>query len=419
MPVPRYVVDRPTTGSSKIAVDLGRRPGLVLVTRSAAAAPACARSAAGGASIAEAPASARTQITIVAAERARQEDPLRLHDEAHHPAARRRADQRRDHPGGRAEHAELDQPRRPDLPPRRAQALQDHRLLSAPRAARRRPRRPAPARPPRASATRSPASAAAILSSKPATASSTSATRMPGHVRQRVGHGTQQGRPARAGAARTVAICVCGACSSRPGLATMTKLSDERAPVDVAQAGDLEVDVAAEHVDPDGVAEPTPQPSRHAGIERDERRPSVIRRPPAPGDDPRAFRRRRGVGQAAVAAQRPSRFRGGLHLIGRARRSRATMRARRLGTSLQIRSPPAGLERALRTRAAGRSGCRRRRRSARSAGICSGTSAAHVALDQRDRGESGEAEPDRDQHQRRRRARPVQIGHARAGPRVR
>jgi hypothetical protein len=47
---------------------------------------------------------------------------------------------------------------------------------------------------------------------------------------------------------------------------------------------------------------------RQFGVERDQRRTVVIRRPPIAGNDTRPIRRLGGVGQPAVAAQRPFRL---------------------------------------------------------------------------------------------------------------
>ena len=67
---------------------------------------------------------------------------------------------------------------------------------------------------------------------------------------------------------------------------------------------------------------------------------------------------------------------------------------------------------ALERAAAGRSGCRRRRSWARWPAAARRICALHVALDQRDGGQRGQAEPGGHQHQRGGRARPVQVGEA-------
>ncbi len=52
----------------------------------------------------------------------------------------------------------------------------------------------------------------------------------------------------------------------------------------------------------------SPMPRARSGVERDERRPVIVGRPPRAGDEPRAGRQRGGIGQPAIAAQCPSRF---------------------------------------------------------------------------------------------------------------
>ena len=80
----------------------------------------------------------------------------------------------------------------------------------------------------------------------------------------------------------------------------------------------LQVDVAAEHVDPDGVADADAPAFGQAGIERHQRRRRCSRRGHHwPGDDACARRRRGGVGQAAIAAQRPGGVGRRLDLVGR------------------------------------------------------------------------------------------------------
>ena len=47
----------------------------------------------------------------------------------------------------------------------------------------------------------------------------------------------------------------------------MSEVQRQALPGDVAQAGNLQVDVAAQHVDPDGVADMDPPASGEAGVE--------------------------------------------------------------------------------------------------------------------------------------------------------
>ena len=65
------------------------------------------------------------------------------------------------------------------------------------------------------------------------------------------------------------------------------------------------VDIAAEHVDDDGIADLDAEPVGHLLLHRDERRAGIVGRPPSAGDDLGAFRRLRGEGHAAIALQRP------------------------------------------------------------------------------------------------------------------
>ena len=77
-------------------------------------------------------------------------------------------------------------------------------------------------------------------------------------------------------------MCVCGACCSRPGLATMVKFSDRLCQAMSRRLAILQVDVAAEHVDPDGVADADAPAAGQLGVERHQRRAVVVGRPPGP-----------------------------------------------------------------------------------------------------------------------------------------
>jgi hypothetical protein len=65
------------------------------------------------------------------------------------------------------------------------------------------------------------------------------------------------------------------------------KIEAQRMPVDLAQRGDPGLDLAAQHVEGEGVAEPHSEPLGQIGVERNEGRPRIVGRPPLPGDDPR------------------------------------------------------------------------------------------------------------------------------------
>ena len=86
----------------------------------------------------------------------------------------------------------------------------------------------------------------------------------------------------------------------------------ERRPFDAPQRGDLRLDVAAEDVHRDRVADTEIEVTGELGIEGDELRARVIRRPPLARHDAGADRLGRRVGDAAVAFDRPARL--GRHL---------------------------------------------------------------------------------------------------------
>ena len=78
-------------------------------------------------------------------------------------------------------------------------------------------------------------------------------------------------------------------------------------PIDRAQIGDAGGDVAAEHVDGDGLADFQIEIVRRLALQRDERLAGVVRAPPLAVDHARAGRHRARIGDAAVAAQHPAR----------------------------------------------------------------------------------------------------------------
>ena len=221
-------------------------------------------------------------------------------------------------PGDQADQAELHQPGGADLRPRGAERLQHHRIphpLPLPGRHRagqhqragqqghgcRSP--PARCRPGRAAPPPPPAHPA------PGCRRRWGGRRSPPAARR---------RPAPA-SPRTVAMWVCGAASSRPGRGDQGEVHPQPPPVHVAQVGDRSGRWSRPStLTRDRVADADPPAARRC---RHRRRPAARRGSPAahqsPGHQPRALRRRGGIGQAAVAAQRPGGLRRGLHLLGR------------------------------------------------------------------------------------------------------
>ena len=200
------------------------------------------------------------------------------------------------------------------------------------------------------------ASAAATWSSRSATAARTSATRMP--VTLGRASVTARSRAPWSGRRRRArSRYACAARGQQAGAGDHGEVQRQRAPGDVAQAGDPQVDVAAQHVDPDGVADTDAPALGQAGVERDQRRAAVVGRPPVAGDDPRAGRRGGGIGQAAVAAQRPARCRAWRAPGRPARRARDDAGAQ-AGTWRRSVAPGVALAPAPRSGEAGCSGCR-------------------------------------------------------------
>ena len=91
----------------------------------------------------------------------------------------------------------------------------------------------------------------------------------------------------------------------------------QRPPGNVAQAGDRQVDVAAENIHPDDVADADAPALGQSGVKGNQRFSGVILWPPGPGGQMGSFRHRGRIGQATVAAQRPLGFRGDLQLFDR------------------------------------------------------------------------------------------------------
>ena len=262
-------------------------------------------------------------------------------------------------PAASAEHAELDQPGGADLRPAWRPGFSGSPPRASAAAAPRRPRRPAPARRRPASAARWRPARRPIWPSRSATARSTSATRMPvtfgsASVTARSIAGVRRRR--RRGRWR---CAVCGACDSRPGAGDHGEVERQRAPRDVAQVGDLQVDVAAQHVDPDACRRP-PRPSPSPGRRRT--RPAAGRRSRPATSARRQPRARRGIvpaiGQAAVAAQRPGRAGRRPAPASTGTPFTATMRARSHGTVWMSCDPRLAPPARCGSGRAGRSGCR-------------------------------------------------------------
>ena len=211
------------------------------------------------------------------------------------------------------------------------------------------------------------------------------------------------------GVAFTVARKVCGALSSVPGEKTKTKLMasvchsmrrSEAIVASMSRPSTFTVMVSPSF-DAEGLGQRL--------VERDELRPVIVGRPPFAGDDARALGRRRRIGDAAVAVDRPAR-------LGRHVRPRSTglppiltMRPRSDGT---LSSAPAPGTAAMAFSKVGDLGRldvdeEEGRRVARDA---LRDLLAQIALDQRRRHQHGEAEPQRQHDDRRRRAGPVQVG---------
>src|ERR1700758_543285 len=107
----------------------------------------------------------------------------------------------------------------------------------------------------------------------------------------------------------------------RAGKRVRRKHHDEvyrkRLPVDLAQARDLGIDIAAENVDRDGVAELEAESLGDIGIEGDKRRTGIILGPPSALDQSRGWRHVIGISEAAVAREHPARVWVGLDLLYR------------------------------------------------------------------------------------------------------
>src|SRR3546814_12748170 len=86
----------------------------------------------------------------------------------------------------------------------------------------------------------------------------------------------------------------------RAGREDDDEVEPHRVPVDLAERGDLRLDLAAQDGDGDSVADLQPHRVRRLAVERDERLAVLVRRPPASFDDPAPFRTLAGVGEAAV-----------------------------------------------------------------------------------------------------------------------
>ena len=88
-------------------------------------------------------------------------------------------------------------------------------------------------------------------------------------------------------------------------------------PVHLPEARHLGGDLAAQHIDGDLVAELESKSLGDVSDDGDAGSAIIVLRPPLAGHQRRAFRHCFGIGEAAVAAQRPGRIGRHLHLIGR------------------------------------------------------------------------------------------------------
>ena len=159
----------------------------------------------------------------------------------------------------------------------------------------------------------------------------------------------------------------------------------------------------------------TCQPFGQAGVERDQRRAVVVGRPPLAGDELRAVRRRRGVGQAAVAAAAPRRCRASPRPGRPARRSPRRSGRAAIGTCW-MSSTPGEARTICSNRASWSFWMSTKKKLGALAGQLLQDLAADIALDQRHRGERRQAQPDRHQQQRRGVAGAVQVGDAQPDP---
>ena len=179
-------------------------------------------------------------------------------------------------------------------------------------------------------------------------------------------------------------------------------------PLDGAQVGDAGLDVAAEHVDHDRIADLEIEAVGDLLLERDERRPLGVGGPPASLDHGRAARHVGRERDAAIALQHPGRVRLRLDVVGldAVRRHDAAAQHRN-ALELRVRSLLAdeGVE-TLRVRGLNVEEVERRRLVRQRAFHLP----PEISVDLDDRHEQRETEPERQHDRRRQRARPVHVG---------
>ena len=184
----------------------------------------------------------------------------------------------------------------------------------------------------------------------------------------------------------------CGAPASVFGENTMTKLMASNSQSILRKLAMLGFDIAAEHVDGDGVADLQARALGDLGVEGDERRAGVAgsaTSSPAAMVEPRGSVV--GIGQAAVAGEHPAAIGRGLDLLHRhaVDRHDAAAQHRRVG-ELGV-----GLDGVRRVAEGGEVVARRRRgsnRRERRPRCCPSNSAMQRAIDQRDGDEEAEAQ---------------------------
>ena len=196
------------------------------------------------------------------------------------------------------------------------------------------------------------------------------------------------------------------------GTGDQREIQRQALPGDLAQAGNLQIDIAAEHIDPDGVADMDAPAAGEGGIERHERRAVILGPPPVACDDVVAGGRIGGVGQSPIAAQRPGSVRRGLDLVGRnaIHRDDAGSEA---GNLLHVLDARLGVDQRLEARQLGVLDVDEEEAGSFGRKLVQDLP-LDVALDQRNRCQGGEAEANRDQHQRGGGPWAVQAGEAKA-----
>ncbi len=187
-------------------------------------------------------------------------------------------------------------------------------------------------------------------------------------------------------------------------------------PFDAPQRADLRVDVAAEHVDRDAVAQPKAEGARQLGIEGNELRAAIVGRPPLACDDARTLGRRCRIGHATVAIDRPARLRWHLYFADRLAADPGDAPAQR-GHLVERTGARHGGNGLLESRDLARLDVDEEE-GRRVLGDAPGDLLAQIALDQRRRHQHREAEPQRQHDDGRRRAGTMEIGQRKPQRRV-